>query len=85
MSYRTARFDHQAGSLLPETRACTFSACPTYGHPFGGTSTPTSQVSTIKDKPQIAAIPVTMLSSMPRSYAFVAWPTVTALHSWPAH
>src|SRR5271154_7530137 len=34
-----------------------------------------------KTKWMIAAIPVTMFGSMYVSYAFVAWPTVTALHS----
>src|SRR6185369_11460692 len=41
------------GQPAPETPGCTSYACPTYGHPSRGTSSPTSQVSTIRGQPQI--------------------------------
>src|SRR6185369_14211984 len=39
------------GQPAPETPGCTSYACPTYRHPSRGTSSPTSQVSTIRGQP----------------------------------
>src|SRR6185369_15713816 len=49
------------GQPAPETPGCTSYACPTYGHPSRGTSSPTSQVSTIRGQPHIP----TLISTTP--------------------
>src|SRR6201998_2841524 len=46
------RSQSPGGQPAPETLGCSCDACPTCGHPSRGTSSPTSQVSTIRGQPQ---------------------------------
>jgi hypothetical protein len=50
--HRPAGLNHRAGSCSRNS-GVTWDACPTYGHPSRGTSSPSSQVSTVRGQRQI--------------------------------